>query len=244
GTGDARFHTGGPPGPVDTVYLGVFRRDALERVGLYDPSLVRAQDAELNHRIRAAGGTVYFHPDLRVSYRPRSSLAALARQYFHYGRWRRVVVRRHPDSLAWRQAVPPATLLGLLGGTLLGLAGRRIGWLAPGGYAAATLAVSAAEGRDLDPLAQRWLPLAYATMHLSWAVGFLTSPSDLAAPEMWQAADASPAPTAPGGPQADDDPAAGAPGDRQADDDPAPGGPTARGAEARANRRANPETLR
>ncbi len=192
GTGDARFHTGGPPGPVDTVYLGVFRRDTLERVGLYDPSLVRAQDAELNHRIRVDGGVVYFHPDLEVTYRPRSSLSALARQYFHYGRWRRVVVRRHPDSLAWRQAIPPATLLGLLGGVVLGLTGRRIGWLAPAGYAAATLGVSAAEGRDLDPVAQRWLPLAYATMHLSWAAGFLTSPSDLAAPEAWAAADDDP----------------------------------------------------
>ena len=179
GTGDARFHTGGPPGPVDTVYLGVFRRAALERSGGYDESLVRAQDAELNHRIRVTGGTVYFHPDLRVAYRPRGSLRALARQYFQYGRWRRVVVRRHPDSLAWRQAIPPLTLLALLAGTTLGLSGRRVGWLAPAGYVGAVVGVSVAEGADLELASQRWLPLAYATMHLSWAAGFLTSPRRL-----------------------------------------------------------------
>ena len=182
GTGDARFHTGGPPGPVDTVYLGVFRRAALERAGGYDESFVRAQDAELNHRIQITGGTVYFHPDLRVTYRPRGSLRALAGQYFQYGRWRRVVVRRHPDSLAWRQAVPPVTLLGLLGGAALGLTGRRVGWLAPAGYGAAVLGVSGVEGSGLAWRARRWLPLAYAAMHLSWAAGFLTSPRALGEP--------------------------------------------------------------
>ncbi|QBI22061.1 glycosyltransferase family 2 protein [Egibacter rhizosphaerae] len=121
GTGDARFHTGGRPGPVDTVYLGVFRRAALERVGHFDERLVRTQDAELNHRIRQSGGQVWFHPDLRVAYRPRDSLRGLARQYFEYGRWRRAVVRRHPDSLALRQLAPPAALVGTVAGAALGL---------------------------------------------------------------------------------------------------------------------------
>jgi succinoglycan biosynthesis protein ExoA len=183
GTGDARFHTGGPPGPVDTVYLGVFRRAALERVGGYDATLRRAQDAELNHRIRASGGVVYFHPDLRVAYRPRSSLRALARQYFLSGRWRRVVVRRHPDSLAWRQAIAPAALLGIVAGLALAAARRPVGLLAPGTYAGVTVAVSAIRGRRLPPAARRWLPLVYATMHLAWAAGFLTSPRALAGGE-------------------------------------------------------------
>jgi succinoglycan biosynthesis protein ExoA len=111
GTGDARFHYGGEAGPVDTVYLGVFRRSALERVGGFDETLVRTQDAELNLRIRTTGGMVWFSPELRVRYRPRGSLRALARQYFEYGRWRRVVARRHPGSLRWRQMLAPATVL-------------------------------------------------------------------------------------------------------------------------------------
>ena len=186
GTGDARFHTGGPPGPVDTVYLGVFRRSALERVGGFDERLVRTQDAELNHRIRATGGLVWFHPDLRVSYRPRGTLRALARQYYEYGRWRRVVVRRHPDSLAWRQLAPPVALLGVAAGAVLGLAGSRpgasvlrLGWLAPAGYAGGTVAAAAVAGRGLEPPARAWLPVVFAVMHGCWAVGFVTSPSDL-----------------------------------------------------------------
>jgi glycosyltransferase involved in cell wall biosynthesis len=93
GVGSSRFHTGGEAGEADTVYLGVFRRAALERVGGYDAHFARAQDWEMNHRIRETGGTVWFTPDLKVTYRPRASVTALAKQYFHYGRWGRVGAR-------------------------------------------------------------------------------------------------------------------------------------------------------
>ncbi|MFM9133909.1 MAG: glycosyltransferase, partial [bacterium] len=79
GVGGAAFHIGGAAGPALTVYLGCFRRSALERAGGYDESMVRAQDWELNHRIRSAGGTVWFTPDLHVTSRPRATLSALAR---------------------------------------------------------------------------------------------------------------------------------------------------------------------
>ncbi|MFZ9817526.1 MAG: glycosyltransferase family 2 protein, partial [Ilumatobacteraceae bacterium] len=66
GMGGARFHTGGQEGPVDTVYLGVFRRSAIEDVGLFDEKLIRNQDYELNIRLRDAGGVVWFDPELAV----------------------------------------------------------------------------------------------------------------------------------------------------------------------------------
>jgi len=44
GVGNAQFHVGGEPGEAETVYLGVFRRSALQRVGGYDEHFARAQD--------------------------------------------------------------------------------------------------------------------------------------------------------------------------------------------------------
>ncbi len=120
GVGSARFHTGGEAGPADTVYLGVFRREALERVGGYDETFLRAQDWEMNLRIRRSGGLVWFTPRLRVSYRPRGSVRALGRQYFDYGRWRRVVMRRHEDSVSVRYLAPPVALVAVAAGTLVG----------------------------------------------------------------------------------------------------------------------------
>ncbi|HEU4674624.1 MAG TPA: hypothetical protein VFS29_01435, partial [Motilibacteraceae bacterium] len=164
-------------GPADTVYLGVFRRSMLEELGGYDESFVRAQDWELNYRIRSHGGLVWFSPELQVSYRPRRSLSALARQYFHYGRWRRVVMRRHRGSWTPRYLAPPVTLVVVATGTAVGATVWRPALLAPAGYAAGVVAGAAwsARGRQLPPRSLAVLPVVLATMHFSWAAGFLTS---------------------------------------------------------------------
>lgn len=177
GVGDARYRLGGPEGPTDTVYLGVFRRRALERLGGFDPDLERNQDYELNWRIRRQGGLVWFDPALRVAYRPRGRVGALARQYFEYGRWKRLVVRRHPRSLRWRQLAPPALVVALVGsGAGLATRWRGAAAVVPLAYLGALVAASVWEGvRRRQPAAVA-LPVALATMHLSWGVGFLLGP--------------------------------------------------------------------
>lgn len=181
GVGGAAFHLGGEPGPALTVYMGCFRRSALRRVGGYDESMIRAQDWELNHRIRSTGGLVWFTPDLHVTYRPRGTLRALAKQYFEYGRWRREVSRRHPETVSARYLAPPLTLLAVTGGTAVGLIGlatgsraaTALGFAMPLGYAAANLLASAREARDLPPEVGMRLPAVFATMHAAWGAGFL-----------------------------------------------------------------------
>ena len=74
GVGGAPFHVGGQEGEAQTVYLGVFRAQTLQRVGGYDESFDRAQDWEMNHRIRSLGGKIWFNPQMQVSYRPRPDL--------------------------------------------------------------------------------------------------------------------------------------------------------------------------
>lgn len=183
GVGGASFHVGGEAGPAPTVYLGCFRRSALERVGGYDETMVRAQDWEMNLRIRESGGVVWFTPDLRVTYRPRHTLGALARQYHDYGRWRREVVRRHPSTVSARYLAAPVAVAGVAAGVALAAAGlvtRRaalvgLGLAAPTGYALLDLVASAVTGRTtpaLSPAAAARLPLVYATMHGAWGAGF------------------------------------------------------------------------
>jgi cellulose synthase/poly-beta-1,6-N-acetylglucosamine synthase-like glycosyltransferase len=167
GAGDARYRIGGEAGPAETVYLGVFRRTALERVGGFDEEFIRTQDYELNHRIIATGGKVWFDPELRVEYRPRSSLSLLARQYLGYGRAKRAFARKHPGSLRWRQMAPPMLVL-VLGGSLIG----SIWWpglvVIPLFYVAALLTAGAMS--KSSPLR---VAAALATMHLSWGWGFV-----------------------------------------------------------------------
>lgn len=186
GVGGAAFHLGGEEGPAPTVYLGAFRRAALERVGGYDPRFTRAQDWEMNHRIRDTGGLVWFTPRLRVEYRPRPTLRRLARQYLEYGRWRRQIVREHPETVSPRYLAPPAAVVGVLLGTVAGVAGSlgapswlRVGYLAPAGYAALLAAGSLTAGADLPWASRLRLPAVIATMHGAWGVGFLTSRDEL-----------------------------------------------------------------
>ena len=173
GAGDARFHYGGAEGAVDTVYLGVFRRTAIEAVGLFDGSLVRNQDYELNWRLREASGTIWFDPELRVGYRPRASLQALARQFHQYGRWKRVVLGRHPRSLRWRHLVPPIVTFGVLAGLVFGVV-----WVpalvVPVGYVAGVAGVSVLVGRRPGMVMR--LLFIYPAMHLGWGIGFLMGP--------------------------------------------------------------------
>ncbi|MGX1852727.1 glycosyltransferase family 2 protein [Streptomyces sp. NPDC055299] len=180
GVGNAAFHTGGQAGPAETVYLGVFRREALERQGGYNEEFIRAQDWELNFRIREAGGAVWFSPELKVQYRPRPSVKALAKQYKDYGKWRHVVARYHAGSINLRYLAPPAAVCAIAAGLVAGAAVTPWALIVPGGYLAAIVAGSVPAGKGLAPKARLQIPLALATMHMAWGVGFLTSPRSLA----------------------------------------------------------------
>lgn len=180
GVGNAAFHTGGSAAPADTVYLGVFRREVLEQQGGYNEEFVRAQDWELNYRIREAGHLIWFSPELRVSYRPRPSVRKLARQYRDYGRWRRVVTRYHRGSVNLRYLAAPAALVANVLGVLAGVALTPWALVVPAGYLAAIAVGSLPTGRGLPAAARVRIPLALVTMHMCWGYGFLTSPRSLA----------------------------------------------------------------
>jgi glycosyltransferase involved in cell wall biosynthesis len=177
GVGASRFHTGGQAGAVDTVYLGAFRRDALLAIGGFDERFTRAQDWELNFRLREKGGLVYFDPRLEVIYRPRSTIKALAKQYFEYGRWRRVVSRRHPGTINYRYLAPPVALVGFMVSLLLGTFLSSIFLIPAGIYALFVLIASIRISTNL--LEFVILLTVVPTMHFAWGTGFITSPKSL-----------------------------------------------------------------
>lgn len=180
GVGNAPFHVGGKSGEVDTVYLGTFRKSALERVGYFDESFIRAQDWEMNYRIRKTGGKIWFNPELVVSYRPRKNILQLAKQYFEYGQWRKQVTKTYPETVSMRYLAPPVTVSGLIAGfvmvlfsKILDISWLQIGWLAPLVYLTVILLAFLSIGSKIGLLSRLYLLLVLPTMHLSWGVGFL-----------------------------------------------------------------------
>jgi glycosyltransferase involved in cell wall biosynthesis len=177
GVGASRFHTGGQAGEVDTVYLGVFKRDALLAIGGFDERFTRAQDWELNFRLRKNAGTIYFDPRLEVTYRPRSSISALAKQYFEYGRWRRAVSRRHKGTINYRYLAPPVALSGFISSLLLGSVVHSIFFIPAAIYLLFVAVASISIARSIAQYI--YLLTVIPTMHFAWGAGFITSPRNL-----------------------------------------------------------------
>ncbi|HEX2306902.1 MAG TPA: glycosyltransferase family 2 protein [Jatrophihabitantaceae bacterium] len=184
GLGSAPFHTGGTEGPADSVYLGVFDRTVLDKTEGYDEHYARAQDWELNYRIRDLGGVVWFDPRLRVDYCPRGSIGALAVQFRSSGQWRAQLVRKFPKTASARYLAAPLATAGLAGSAValvvnavavhsgtLALAATAI----PAGYAAVIVVGALATRRGLSARASAWYPVVLVTMHTSWGAGFIAS---------------------------------------------------------------------
>ncbi|MFI8631725.1 glycosyltransferase family 2 protein [Microbacterium sp. NPDC077663] len=183
GLGGGAYHVGAPEGPAESAYLGVMRREVLQEVGLFDETIRRGEDWELNLRIRRAGYRVWFDPDLAVTYWPRESWVRLARQFLATGTWRGELVRRFGRSNSLRFFAPPALVVAVIASIVLGaLQGAGV----VGGAFSAVLSVihlpvalyvlgiiafSVVAGRALRE--RCWLVLVLPTMHLAWGAGFL-----------------------------------------------------------------------
>lgn len=183
GLGGGAYHGDGEPGPAESAYLGIFRREALDAVGGYDPGILRGEDWELNLRIRRAGGRIWFEPRLQVTYHPRASLGDLAKQFFATGTWRAVLVRKYGGANPIRFFAPGALVVALavslvaLALLVTGVLPWASGWpvlLAP--LAAYLLAIAVATLRipEQRGILDRLLTAAtLVTMHVCWGSGFL-----------------------------------------------------------------------
>ncbi len=174
GLGGGSYHVGGSAGPSDSVYLGVFRREILEKLGGFNEKMIRGQDWELNLRIRDSGELVWFDPRLAVTYFPRSSLSKLSKQFFDTGAWRAQLTKAHINRANARYFAPPIlvlTSLSGLGSYLTGLWGF-LGLIPILSYLLGIGMVSLT-AKSLNLKAKLALAVALPTMHFSWGFGFL-----------------------------------------------------------------------
>lgn len=174
GSGGAAYRVGGTLRQAETAFLGVFRTDALRSVGGWDVDFARNEDAELNQRLITAGHEVWLDPELRVEYEPRSSLRALARQYFDYGWWRRRTAARH-RTMQLRQLAAPVVVIALSGAFVLGATVSPVFLIVPASYAMVLVGGAATADGPLRASERVRVAGALATMHLAWGSGFLAS---------------------------------------------------------------------
>lgn len=179
GVGDAHYRHGEKAAAVDTVPFGAFRRELLALIGFFDETLLTNEDYEFNTRIRKSGGRIWLDPAIRSIYFARPTLTALARQYARYGFWKWRMLRRYPETLRWRQALPPLFVLSLIGGGILAVFMPLFRVLLAAEVLAYILILTAAgiasARRQGEIHLVFGLPLAIAVMHIAWGAGFLWS---------------------------------------------------------------------
>ena len=179
GVGDAQYRHSDTAAAVDTVPYGSFYRALLDKVGLFDETLIANEDYEFNTRIRQSGGTIWFDPQIRCQYFARPNLSRLAKQYWTYGFWKFKMLQRYPSTIRWRQFLPPAFLLGLIFLAVLSIFFKPAVYVLTavlGIYLLVLLLVGLSQGNKEKNIALvLGVPLAIATMHFSWAAGFIAS---------------------------------------------------------------------
>jgi len=179
GVGDAKYRYTDQAAEVDTVPFGAFRKTLMEEVGRFDESLLTNEDYEFNTRIRKGGGKIWLDPGIRSKYFARPTLGALAKQYWRYGYWKVRMLQRYPETLRWRQALPPLFVAGVLGTALLSIWMPAALWIlgvVVVSYGLALLAVGIqvmVSKKKLNYLIG--VPLAVCMMHFSWGGAFLWS---------------------------------------------------------------------
>jgi succinoglycan biosynthesis protein ExoA len=177
GVGDARYRYSDQAALVDTVPFGAFNRSLLEQIGLFDETLLTNEDYEFNARIRQVGGKIWLDPQIRSVYYARRDLKALARQYWRYGFWKWQMLRRYPETIRLRQALPPLFIISLLLLLLLAPFFVLMLWtlIALIGVYTLLLLLAGLQLAIKHKSAALWVgvPLAIGIMHFSWGAGFL-----------------------------------------------------------------------
>lgn len=170
GNGNSPHRQGAPGRWTDHGHHTLMRIAAYREVGGYDETFSANEDAELDHRLRAAGYRIWMTDKTYMIYYPRSSVRTLFKQYVGYGRGRARNLLKHGTRPKVRQLVPLMVLPAAAGA---GLAILNVAALAPAGvWVAACLGYGVWMGlghrNPYGPLAG----FSAMVMHLGWSSGF------------------------------------------------------------------------
>jgi glycosyltransferase involved in cell wall biosynthesis len=179
GAGDAKYRISSKAQYVSTVPFGSFHRRIFDRIGFFNEQLLTNEDYEFNTRIRKSGGKIWLNPEIRSKYIARKNIHQLAKQYLRYGFWKARMIRMYPDTLRWRQLLPPLFVAVISGLFILSIFSTRFLFLLIG-VVLIYLLVMLTAGTLKAIKTREWgllpgLPLSIATMHLCWGGGFIWS---------------------------------------------------------------------
>ena len=114
GVGGSDFRVGDGNRFVDTVPFGAFRREVFDRVGLFNPKLLRSEDNDMNSRIRNSGGQIWLAEDIRFKYYCRDTFKGILKMGLQNGNALFFTLRENPKAMSLRHFIPFLFVLSLI----------------------------------------------------------------------------------------------------------------------------------
>ncbi|HOT79203.1 MAG TPA: glycosyltransferase family 2 protein, partial [Microthrixaceae bacterium] len=173
GVGNSTYHHGIEPQEVDHIPFGAYPVAVIRDVGGWDEAITANEDFEFDYRVRQSGRALLFDPRIVIFWQTRQDVGAFFQQYRRYGQGKALVLAKHPNSASPRHLLPAAVVGALAAAVAISPLKPRwaLSILAPyvGILAVATVTVSPTL---VVSESQRWLPAAFAAMHLGYGHGF------------------------------------------------------------------------
>lgn len=114
-SGNAQIKTAsGGPRWADSAAFGCWKRETLENLGLFDESLTRSSDMDLNVRLRKSGGKILLVPDIKIAYYADPDLASFWSHNFKDGLWATYSLKFGKRASCIRHWIPFALVVAIL----------------------------------------------------------------------------------------------------------------------------------
>lgn len=169
GVGNTEFRTEQKRMIVDSVAFAIYKRTLFEELGLLDTDLLRNQDDELHYRFNAADKRILMIPEIHSVYYVREDFKSLFKQYFQYGLYKPLVLKKIKSAVRVRHLIPAFFVLYLL---TLPLTLISIWWIFPlGVYCILICIIGGSDQKGLKFSYNKMI--AIVALHLSYGSGFL-----------------------------------------------------------------------
>ncbi len=171
GVGNSSFHFEDFEGFTDSVYLGAWKKSIFQTTGLFDELLKRNQDDEFHYRAKSQGFTIYQSPNIKSFYYPRNTFGKLFKQYFQYGLYKPLVLKKISSAISLRHLVPSLFVLYLLSLPFFTIFHLNYAFAPLIMYLVTNLIFASISKKGLLQILR--IAWAYFIIHLSYGSGFL-----------------------------------------------------------------------
>jgi succinoglycan biosynthesis protein ExoA len=171
GVGDSSFHFEDYEGYTDSVYLGAWKKDIFDKAGLFDTNFKRNQDDEFHYRAKSMGFKVYQSADIRLYYHPRKNLKLLFKQYYQYGLYKPLVLKKIKTATNIRHIIPSLFVIYLAFLPVFSLLGFYFLLIPLLAYSLIAITFAIASKRSFKEMLL--IPLVYFALHIAYGAGFI-----------------------------------------------------------------------